>query len=230
MKLPIVLLPGLMCDQRLFQPQLELFSQDRNVIFAQTFGFETIPEIASNILETAPKQFILGGLSLGGIVALELVRQSPEKIHKLILMDTSHHSEPKHISIKRERQIREVKKGNLRKIMMEEHIPNYLADGSTTGCISDLCLKMALQLGAKVFMQQSRALMSRIDQTITLQNIEVPTLLMCGKYDRLCNIRTHQKMHDLIKKSSFNVIDNAGHLPTLENPVKTNKVLKEWLN
>ena len=89
---------------------------------------------------------------------------------------------------------------------------------------------MALQLGAKVFMQQSRALMSRIDQTITLQNIEVPTLLMCGKYDRLCNIRTHQKMHDLIKKSSLNVIDDAGHLPTLENPGKTNRVLKEWLN
>ena len=230
MKLPIVLLPGLMCDQRLFQPQLELLSQDRNVIFAQTFGFETIPEIAANILKTVPEKFILGGLSLGGIVALELVRQSPEKIHKLILMDTSHHAEPEHISTKRESQIREVEKGNLKEVMMKEHIPNYLANGSTKGSISDLCIEMALQLGANVFMQQSRALMSRIDQTTTLQNIEIPTMLLCGKYDRLCNIKIHQKMHELIKKSTFNVINDAGHLPTLENPIKTNRILNEWLN
>ena len=206
MKLPIILLPGLMCDERLFQPQLEFLLQERNVIFAKTFGFETISEIASSILKTAPEQFILGGLSFGGIVALEIVRQSPEKINKLILMDTSHQAEPKYISEKREHQILDVKKGNLKRVMFEEHIPNYLADGSTTGSISDLCIKMALKLGAKVFIQQSRALMSRIDQTATLQNIEIPTMLLCGKYDRLCNTRVHEKMHDLIKKSTFNSI------------------------
>ena len=230
MKLPIILLPGLMCDQRLFQPQLELLSQERRVIFAKSFGFETIGDIASNILETAPKQFILAGLSMGGIVALELLRQSPKKINKLILMDTNHKAEPEHISIKREHQIREVEKGNLQKVMIEEHIPNYLADGSTTCSIANLCLKMALQLGAKVFTQQSRALMSRIDQTTTLQNIEVPTMLICGKYDRLCDVGIHQKMHKLIKNSKFNIINDAGHLPTLESPTKTNRILKEWLD
>ena len=230
MKLPIILLPGLMCDQRIFQPQLEIFSKERNVICAQTFGFETIPQIASNILETAPEQFIVAGLSLGGIVALELVRQSPQKIQKLILMDTSHRAEPEHISTKRERQIREVEKGNLRKVITEEHIPNYLADGSTTGSISKLCVEMALHLGAEVFTQQSRALISRTDQTKTLQNIEMPTMILCGKYDRLCDIKTHQKMHSLIKESTLSIIDDAGHLPTLENPIKTNRILTEWLN
>ena len=230
MKLPIILLPGLMCDKRLFQPQLEFLSQERNVIFGKTFGFETISEIASSILETAPEKFILGGLSFGGILALELVRQSPEKINKLILMDTSHEAESKYISEKRENQILDAKKGNLKKVMLEEHIPNYLADGSTTGSISDLCIKMAMKLGTKVFIQQSLALMSRIDQTATLQNIEIPTMLLCGKYDRLCNIRLHERMHELIKKSTFNVIDDAGHLPTLENPEKINRILQEWLN
>ena len=197
---------------------------------AKTFGFETIPEIASNILENAPKKFILAGLSLGGIIALELVRQSPEKIQKLILMDTSHQAEPEHISIKRERQIREVKKGNLQKVMMEEHIPNYLATRSTSSSISNLCIEMALKLGAEVFTQQSRALISRTDQTKTIQKSNVPTMVLCGKYDRLCDIKTHTKMHNLIKESTFNIIDDAGHLPTLESPLKTNKVLKEWLN
>ncbi len=230
MKLPIILLPGLMCDERLFQPQFELLSKDRTVIVGETFGFETIHEIASNILKTAPEEFILGGLSLGGIVALELARQSPEKIRKLILMDTSHQAESEHVSIKRKNQIREVEKGNLKKVMMEEHIPNYLADGSATSSISELCVEMALRLGAKVFIQQSRALMSRSDQTMTLKNIEIPTMLLCGEYDRLCNVKTHQKMHDLIQKSTFNIINDAGHLPTLENPIKTNRILKEWIN
>ena len=229
MKLPIILLPGLMCDQRLFQPQFELLSKERNVICARTFGFETIPEIASNILKNAPKKFILAGLSLGGIVALELVRQSPEKIQKLILMDTSHQAEPEHISIKRERQIRDVKKGNLQKVMIEEHIPNYFANQSMSGSISKICIQMALKLGAEVFMQQSRALISRTDQTKTLQKIKVPTMVLCGKYDRLCDIKTHTKMHNLIKESTFNIIDDAGHLPTLESPLKTNRILKEWL-
>ncbi len=229
MKLPIILLPGLMCDQRLFQPQFELLSKERNVICARTFGFESIPEIASNILKNAPKKFILAGLSLGGIVALELVRQSPEKIQKLILMDTSHQAEPEHISIKRERQIRDVKKGNLQKVMIEEHIPNYFANQSMSGSMSKICVQMALKLGAEVFMQQSRALISRTDQTKTLQKIKVPTMILCGKHDRLCDIKTHKKMHKLINESTLNIIDDAGHLPTLESPLKTNRILKEWL-
>ena len=230
MKLPIVLLPGLMCDRRLFQPQFDLFSQERPVLFAPTFGFETISEIALNILDNTPDKFILAGLSLGGIVALELVRQSPEKVHQLILMDTNHEAELHHISRKRENQIYEVEKGNLRKVMLEQHIPNYLANGSTEGSISDLCIEMALQLGKNVFVQQSRALMSRIDQTTTLQNIAVPTMLLCGRHDRLCDVKTHQKMHNLIQKSTLNIINGAGHLPTLENPIKTNRILKEWIN
>ena len=114
--------------------------------------------------------------------------------------------------------------------MMEEHIPNYLARGSTTGSISELCIDMALQLGAEVFMQQSRALMSRIDQTKTLKDIKVPTMLICGQYDRLCNVKTHEEMHSLIKNSTLSVVNDAGHLPTLENPFKTNRILNEWLN
>ena len=145
-------------------------------------------------------------------------------------MDTSHEAESKYISEKRENQILDAKKGNLKKVMLEEHIPNYLADCSTTGSISELCIDMALKLGTTVFIQQSRALMSRIDQTATLQKIEIPTMLLCGKYDRLCSIRVHEKMHDLIKKSTLNVINDAGHLPTLENPEKTNRILQEWLD
>ncbi len=230
MKLPIVLIPGLMCDMRLFKPQISFLSRDRTVVSASPYGFNTVEAIAKNIIKSMPKQFILVGLSLGGIVAIEIARLCQEKIHKLILMDTSYLAEPEHISIKRESQIRDVEKGNLKTVMVKEHIPNYLADGSTSNPISDLCIEMALQLGSKIFVQQSLALMSRKDQTNTLKNIEIPTMLLCGEYDRLCNVKIHQKMHDLIYNSSLNIVNDAGHLPTLENPLKTNRILKKWLD
>ena len=102
--------------------------------------------------------------------------------------------------------------------------PVYFVDGDP---IADKRAEGELK---EVFIQQSRALISRIDQTVTLQNIDVPTMILCGAYDRLCNVQTHQNMANLIKGSSFKIVPDAGHLPTLENPTTTNRILSEWLN
>ena len=113
---------------------------------------------------------------------------------------------------------------------MQEHIPYYLADGSSSGPISDLCLKMAKEMGKDAFVAQSRALISRRDQTKTLKSIKIPTMIICGEDDRLCPVKTHRNMADLITGSSLEIIPKTGHLPTLENPTTTNRILKEWLN
>ena len=230
MKLPVVFLPGLMCDSRLFHPQINTLSGEITIILSPVSGFNSVTEIATNILSIMPNRFALAGLSFGGIVALEMIRIAPERILKMALMDTSYSSESTYIANKRTAQILAVQTGKLEEVMMQEHLPNYLADGSTSGAISDLCITMAKQLGKEVFIQQSRALISRIDQTVTLQNIDVPTMILCGAYDRLCNVQTHQNMANLIKGSSFKIVPDAGHLPTLENPTTTNRILREWLN
>lgn len=230
MNTPIVLLPGLMCDSRLFQPQINILSRDRTVIIAPVSGFNSVKEIASNILESLPNKFILVGLSFGGIVALEILKMRQKEIQKLVLMDTSYFSEQKYISEKRKAQILAVQNGDLEKVMIEEHIPNYLSNDKKDNTIAKLCKEMALDMGTEVFIQQSLALIGRDDQTEMLGSIEIPTLLLCGEHDKLCPVAVHQKMHKLIKKSSLSIIPKAGHLPTLESPKLTNRILCKWLN
>ncbi len=95
--------------------------------------------------------------------------------------------------------------------------------------VLDICMEMALSLGPEVFMRQSRALRDRPDQQQTLRNLDIPVLVLCGAEDRLCPVERHQLMHDLIPASSLVVIENAGHMPTLEQPEKTTEALRTWL-
>ena len=229
MKFPIVFLPGLMCDSRLFQPQIDMLSGQKVIILAPVTGNSNVTGIALDLLDSLPNKFELIGLSFGGIVALEMIRLAPDRILSLALLDTSYLSEPPHISQKRKTQIQAVQDGKLDEVMMHDHIPFYLADGSGSGPISDLCLTMAKGMGNDAFIAQSRALISRRDQTKTLKNIKIPTIIICGEHDRLCTVKTHINMAELVKGSSLEIIPETGHLPTLENPKITNRILKEWL-
>jgi len=88
---------------------------------------------------------------------------------------------------------------------------------------------MANDLGGKVFIEQSMALASRKDQTETLKKVKVPTLVLCGMHDRICPIKTHEEIASLVENATLEIIPDAGHLPTLENPEITNRILQKWL-
>ena len=229
MTYPLIFLPGMMCDSRLFEPQITNFSRDRLVCVAPVSGFDQIENIAAEILKVAPKEFILAGLSFGGIVAMEMVRQAPNRILKVALMDTNHKAELPEISAKRTPQIEGVKQGRLNQIMRDEIKPNYLQTGSKRTSILNLCMAMANDLGGKVFIEQSMALASRKDQTETLKKVKVPTLVLCGRHDRICPIKAHEEIASLVENATLEIIPDAGHLPTLENPEVTNRILQKWL-
>ena len=226
---PLVLIPGAMCDGRLFAPQIAEFSAERPVMIVPPVGAATISDLARRILDLAPQTFALAGLSMGGIVAMELIRQAPDRVRRVALMDTNPFPEPPEKATLRQALIEKVMNGNLRKVMCEEIMPNYLADGSVTGPIPNLCLEMAEVLGSEVFAEQFRAVQSRPDQSETLRGITVPALVLCGQEDRLCPVDWHEFMHDVINGSRLVIVSDAGHLPTLEQPVQTNEALREWL-
>ena len=226
---PLVLIPGAMCDGRLFAPQIAEFSAERPVMIVPPVGAVTISDLARCILDLAPQTFALAGLSMGGIVAMELIRQAPDRIRRIALLDTNPFPEPPERATLRQALIEKVMNGNLRKVMCEEVMPNYLADGSVKGPIPKLCLEMAEALGPEVFAEQFRAVQSRPDQSEMLRGIAVPALVLCGQEDRLCPVDRHEFMHDVIHGSRLVVIPDAGHLPTLEQPAKTNEALREWL-
>ena len=193
-------------------------------------GADTVAQLAKDILNNAPPVFALAGLSMGGIVAMEVIRQAPDRVSRLALLDTNPRAELPQVARNRLPQIDAVSEGGLEKVMRDEMKPNYLFDGPDKPRILDLCMTMALTLGAGVFISQSRALATRPDQQETLKGIKVPTLILCGRDDIPCPVERHELMHGLVPESSLVIIEGAGHLPVLEKPNQTNKALDAWLN
>ena len=223
------MVPGMMCDERIFSPQIEELSKNLEVTIADISSFSSVRELASDVLKKAPKSFSLLGHSMGGIVAMEIYSQEPNRIEKLILMDTNPKAELDEVKLKREPQIKDVREGKLLEVMRDEMKPNYLAESENKSSVLDVCMDMALSLGPDVFINQSRALQKRADQLNTIQSINIPVLIMCGSEDKLCTVERHEMMHNMISDSELKIINNAGHMPTLEQPEETTEVINEWL-
>lgn len=225
---PLVLLPGMMCDGRLFGPQIAAFGA-RALHLAPMTGADNVQALAAQILAHAPPRFALAGVSMGGIVAMEVVAQAPDRVERLALLDTNPRAELPEVQARRTPQIARVMAGGLDSVMRDEMKPNYLTDGPGRAVILDLCMDMALTLGPQVFADQSRALRDRPDQQATLRGVKVPTLILCGRGDVLCPVERHELMHSLISRSTLHIVENAGHLPTLEQPTETTAALARWL-
>ena len=226
---PLVFLPGMMCDARLFGPQIAELSADHCVMVAPVTQGERIEEIASGLLDQLPARFALAGLSMGGIVAMELLRRAPDRITRIALMDTNPLAETPPVAAAREPQIVGVRTGRLEQVMRDEMKPHYLAPGPHRAEVLELVMDMALALGAGTFVRQSRALQRRRDQQGTLRKCKVPTLVLCGAHDALCPVKRHTFMAELIPYAKLVVLENAGHLPTLETPAETTQALRDWL-
>ena len=226
---PLVLLPGMMCDGRLFAAQIADFSHERSVMVANLTRGRTMAALADAVLTNTPPRFALAGVSMGGIVAMEMMRQAPDRICKLALLDTNAQADlPENATI-RETQVKKVLNGGLQAVIRDEMQPNYFSEGPHNERILQISMEMAKTLGPKIFADQSFAIQHRIDQCETLRTVEVPTLVLCGEDDRLCPLHYHELMRDLIMGSRLEVIPGAGHLTTLEQPKLTNRILKEWL-
>lgn len=222
-RIPLVLLSGMMCDERLFKHMPPH-------IYLPITAHNTIEAIAANVLQKAPNNFALGGLSMGGIVAMEVIRQAPDRVTHIALMDTNCEAESEKIKAFRQPQINRARGGGLQCVMRDEMKPNYLSDGPNHAEILDLCMDMALILGEEVFEHQSQALCNRLDQKETLKKWHKPTLILCGENDRLCPMHRHTLMAELMPQATLTVVPNAGHLPPLEQPNATRTAIEGWLS
>ena len=228
----VVLIPGMMCDARMWGG----FPHDsKKTLHASPTKGETITAMASAILGQAPERFALAGLSMGGIIAMEILRQAPERVERLALLDTNPYAERAEMRARRQPQIARALGGDLSGVMRDEMKPLYLASEAEGGSgrrreILDLCMEMALSLGAEVFARQSKALAGRADAQDVLAEFRRPALVLMGASDRLCPRERHERMHALMPQSRFVVVDGAGHLPTLEQPEAAAAALEAWLS
>ncbi|MEW7007496.1 alpha/beta fold hydrolase [Lentilitoribacter sp. EG35] len=225
----LIMLPGMMCDERLFSSQTAHLRGQYDVRVLPIHEYQSIEAIAKNVLEKAPAKFALLGLSMGGIVAMEVVKQARKRVTHLALLDTNPIAESEHVKLRRGPQIQKVKNGCLTEVMRDEMKPNYLVDSPQKPAILELCMAMAKKLGDEAFVNQSIALRDRPDYQNVLADISIPSLILGGREDLLCPVERHELMHSLIKGSQLTFIDDAGHLPTLEQPSKVNDALDAWL-
>ncbi|MGR3289913.1 MAG: alpha/beta fold hydrolase [Paracoccaceae bacterium] len=226
---PLVLVPGMMCDARLFAPQIVALSAVRSIQIAPITGADSVAKLADLVLASAPERFALAGWSMGGGVAMEIQRRAPHRVTRLALMDTNCLGETAAASAAREESIVLAKSGRLAEVIRELIKPEDLAKGPHRREILEAMLRMALELGPKVYVRQSRALQRRPDQQKTLRKLKIPTLFLCGEHDQITPRLRHEFMSTLVVGSQLEIIANAGYLPTLEQPAKVTELLQKWL-
>ena len=229
----LVLLPGMMCDARLFEFQIRRLEQDSgdalSIIVLPLDTADSLPELALHVLNVTPSSFALCDLSMGGIVAMDMLAQAPDRIERLALMDTNLLAETEEGVAGRNRQIENVSAGRLVQVIADEMKPFYLTDGSNKQAHLDLCMHMALSLADEALIAQSLALRDRRDQTETLKSVRCSTLILHGTEDKLCPPERHQLMKDLIPHAELVAVDGAGHLQPIEMPEEVIAHLYKWL-
>ncbi len=227
---PLMLLPGLMCDARVFAPQIEEFASRLPVMVWPTTQGDRIEEIASDILTGAPPRFALLGHSMGGIVAMEVIRRAPSRVTRACLISTSPLAETPEQAAAREPRMVAARAGRLDDALREDAAGYGFAPGPDRMTVQARLLEMGLSLGADIYRRQSRALQRRRDQQATLKTIRAPTMVICGVHDRITPVRRHEFMAEMIPYAQLRVIEAAGHLPTLEAPGAVSDALHDWMH
>jgi len=227
---PVVFLPGMMCDARLFAPQIAGLGRDRVVSAAPITQGERIEDIASGLLDHLPRRFALAGLSMGGIVAMDILRRAPDRVTRIALMDTNPLAETPQSSAGYEPLIAKLRAGMVADAVGMVLGRNVLAPGTGRAEVLAQVVEMAGALGSDTLVRQVRALQRRRDYQAVLRRCQVPALVLCGAADGLTPPRRHELMAGLIPGADLCVIDEAGHLPVLERPAATTEALRAWLD
>lgn len=226
---PLVLLPAMMCDARMWRTQSEAFAHERAVMIAPTHLGASVGEVAAQVLDAAPRRFALAGLGLGGVVAMEVLRRAPERISRLALIATVAMAETPQNAAAREAGIVAAKAGRLAEAVKALPSWSSIGPGPLRGRTLELLNEMSEDLGPEVFVRQSRLLQRRPDQQRALRQFRAPTLIVAGEHDSAYPVKHHEFMAELISSAWLEVIPGAGHMIPLEAPTALALALERWL-
>lgn len=228
MNSPILLIPGLNATPRAFQAQLDTLYRFGGVSIADHRQGSTMAEIATAILRDAPPRFGLGGFSMGGYIAFEIMRQAPERVERLLLIDTSARPDTPEAKEKRRGGIDLAKAGKFQ-LTVANTFPNAVHPANAENEIfKAIHLVMAKLMGPEVYVRHQEAIMARPDSRPDLKKIAVPTLIIVGDKDQITPLDAAEEMAAGIVGSELVVIEKAGHLALIEEPTQVNKALARW--
>ncbi len=222
-------MPGLLNDARLWQYQISALSDLARATVADLTGADSISELAALALDQAPAgRFVLAGLSMGGYVALEIMRQAPGRIAALALLDTSARPDTAQATEARRNLMRlaETNFPAVTDALLPRLVhPSRLSDSSIVSTIR----AMGESLGKDTFLRQQTAIIGRIDSRPFLGEIQCPTVVLCGREDLITPVEVHEELSIAIPASNLTIIEECGHLSTLDRPQQVTDALRKWL-
>ncbi|MBJ3762744.1 alpha/beta fold hydrolase [Maribius pontilimi] len=229
MGMPLVLLPGFMSDLRVWGPQIEALAQDHTLVLPTLGTFDSVERMAENLLPQLPQRFALAGHSLGGHVAMELLRRAPDRVERIAILSAPCLAETPPMAAERELRMVRAKGGRLAAVMAEDLPKTCLADGDLCAPLHGFVLEMAERFGVDAYLAQSRAMQKRPDCQRVLRTARLPSLVMGGAEDTVVRPQRLEFLAGLMPKASLRIIDGAGHLPMLERPDRVTGALMEWM-
>lgn len=227
--IPILLIPGLLCSSEVFAPQLSALWHFGPVTVASTLEGTTIGEVAAKILETAPPRFALIGLSMGGYICFEVMRQAPDRVLKLALLDTSARPDTAGQVAFRRAKLEEARSSGFLAVALENLNALLHPSRQTERSLLETNRRMALAVGLDGFARQIEIAISRPDSRTDLRAIRVPTLVIVGDADPLTPVERSEEIVSLVPHARLAVIPDCGHLCSIEQPDLVSTALEEWL-
>jgi len=227
--MPILLVPGLVSSPRIYAPVVPALWQFGPVTVANHIRDDHMALIARRILAEAPPRFALAGHSMGGYIAFEIMRQAPERVAKLALLNTQARSDTPEATARRRTMMARARGGEYR-AMLDELFPGFVHPSRREDAtLRQLVHDMGEDVGAEAFVRQQEAIISRPDSRPVLATIKCPTLVLSGDEDNTIPNALSVEMGDNIHNAKLVILPNCGHLPQVEQPEATAKALVEWL-
>jgi len=229
MSLPIVLVPGLLCTAEIFAPQMPVLWPHGPVLVANTLEGRTLPEIAAGILAVAPPRFALAGISMGGYLSFELIRQAPARVAKLALLDTSARADTAKQSQDRRAFVARARAGDFETLLADALTAIMHPARRDDSRLREINLRMARTIGLEGMARQQEAIIARADSLALLPSIAVPTLVLVGDSDALTPPSRAREMAAAIPHAELVVVPQCGHASTIECPEAVNHALSAWI-
>ncbi len=227
----LILIPGLLCDGALWAHQIVALSDIADVQVADIADENTMEDLARSVLDSAPESFSLAGLSMGGYVAQEIMRQDLGRVTRLALLDTNARADLPEQSAMRKALMAEAEAGRFDEIPTKLLPKLVNAEHAQNPAIANVVLQMAERIGVDGFHNQQTAILNRIDGRADLAKINCPTLVLCGADDIMTPPSVHQEMVDCVgANATLVVVPDSGHLSPLEQPDAVTAALRTWLS
>src|SRR5690606_36150427 len=213
----LILLPGLLCTEALWRPQLEALSDLAEMRVGDLTGADTRRGMAEAVLAGAPERFALVGLSMGGYVAQEIMRIAPERVERLALLDTSARADTAERREGRMAQMRAAREGHFDEVVEEQFLPAMMNPANPfPEPLRATVRAMCGAVGPAAFVRQQTAIMGRPDGRADLPRIACPVLVLCGRQDQPTPVEVHEEMAAAIPGARLVVVEDCGHLAPIE--------------